>query len=97
MLAWLHWTQALFGKEQAEVGFTVVGLLTIVPGAVFVTGVLTSPPRPAPLLLIYLSPNRHDANGKQTNTHTGAYHSWIALCVWLGVEGYRWSDIPSYG
>jgi len=27
----------------------------------------------------------------------GAYHSWIALCVWLGVEGYRWSDIPSYG
>ena len=31
-LAWLHWTQALFGKEQAEVGFTVMGLLTIIPG-----------------------------------------------------------------
>lgn len=34
VLAWLHWTQALFGKKQAEVGFTVVGLLTIIPGAV---------------------------------------------------------------
>lgn len=33
VLAWLHWTQALFGKEQAEVGFTIVGLLTIIPGA----------------------------------------------------------------
>lgn len=32
VLAWLHWTQAVFGKEQAEVGFTIMGLLTIIPG-----------------------------------------------------------------
>eukprot|EP00877_Chromochloris_zofingiensis_P009528 jgi/Chrzof1/4829/Cz15g00260.t1 len=32
VLAWLHFTQAIFGKEQAEVGFTVVGLLTFIPG-----------------------------------------------------------------
>jgi hypothetical protein len=56
-LAWLHWTQELFGKPQAEWGFSIMGLLTVVPGA---------------------------------------YHSWIAACCALGVEGYRWSDIPSY-
>ncbi|WIA28830.1 hypothetical protein OEZ86_011359 [Tetradesmus obliquus] len=56
VLAWMHFTQVIFGKEQAEIGFTVVGLITLVPGA---------------------------------------YHSWIAFCVWRGVPGYRWSDIPS--
>jgi hypothetical protein len=57
VLAWLHFTQSLFGKEQAEIGFTIMGLLTVIPGA---------------------------------------YHSWIALCCAMGVQGYRWSDIPSY-
>eukprot|EP00878_Enallax_costatus_P022217 GHUV01023560.1.p1 GENE.GHUV01023560.1~~GHUV01023560.1.p1 ORF type:complete len:111 (+),score=12.33 GHUV01023560.1:111-443(+) len=33
ILAWLHFTQQIFGKEQAEIGFTVVGLLTFIPGA----------------------------------------------------------------
>lgn len=42
------------------------------------------------------APPTHLRNNVE-NTHTGAYHSWIALCVWVGVEGYRWSDIPSYG
>lgn len=55
VLAWMHFTQVIFGKEQAEIGFSLVGLLTFIPGA---------------------------------------YHSWIALCVWRGVPGYRWSDIP---
>ncbi|GBF96115.1 hypothetical protein Rsub_08991 [Raphidocelis subcapitata] len=33
VLAWLHWTQAIFGKEQAEIGFTIVGIMTFLPGA----------------------------------------------------------------
>lgn len=54
-LAWMHFTQQIFGKEQAEIAFSLVGLLTFIPGA---------------------------------------YHTWIAICVWRGVPGYHWSDIP---
>ncbi|KAL6750139.1 hypothetical protein V8C86DRAFT_1796312, partial [Haematococcus lacustris] len=31
-LAWMHFTQAILGKPQAEVGFSVIGLLTFIPG-----------------------------------------------------------------
>mmetsp|Transcript_16100 Transcript_16100/g.27673 ORF Transcript_16100/g.27673 Transcript_16100/m.27673 type:complete len:134 (+) Transcript_16100:135-536(+) len=30
--AWLHITQRILGKEQAEIGFTILGLLTFIPG-----------------------------------------------------------------
>lgn len=33
VLAWLHVTQRLLGKEQAEFGFTLLGALTFIPGA----------------------------------------------------------------
>lgn len=33
VLAWLHWTQQLLGKEQAEFGFMFLGLMTFIPGA----------------------------------------------------------------
>lgn len=32
-LAWMHWTQQLLGKEQAELGFMFLGFMTFVPGA----------------------------------------------------------------
>jgi hypothetical protein len=32
VLAWLHFTEVLFGKQQAHIGFTIVGLLTLTPG-----------------------------------------------------------------
>jgi hypothetical protein len=32
VLAWMHFTQLIFGEKQAEVGFTIVGLLTFIPG-----------------------------------------------------------------
>jgi hypothetical protein len=52
-LAWLHWTQAVFGKEQAEIGFTIMGLLTVIPGVVGLglhgrRAVVFSPPRAQP-------------------------------------------------
>ncbi|PNW72198.1 hypothetical protein CHLRE_16g678150v5 [Chlamydomonas reinhardtii] len=31
--AWLHFTQRVLGKAQAEIGFTVLGVLTFMPGA----------------------------------------------------------------
>lgn len=31
-LAWMHLTQQIFGKEQAEMAFSLVGLLTFIPG-----------------------------------------------------------------
>ncbi|GIL52778.1 hypothetical protein Vafri_8556 [Volvox africanus] len=31
--AWLHFTQQVLGKEQAEIGFTILGAMTFVPGA----------------------------------------------------------------
>ena len=33
VLAWMHWTQQLLGKEQAELGFMFLGFMTFVPGA----------------------------------------------------------------
>jgi hypothetical protein len=33
VLAWMHWTQQLLGKEQAELGFMFLGLMTFIPGA----------------------------------------------------------------
>mmetsp|Transcript_853 Transcript_853/g.1154 ORF Transcript_853/g.1154 Transcript_853/m.1154 type:complete len:105 (+) Transcript_853:207-521(+) len=32
VLAWLHFTQRFLGKEQAEIGFTILGFVTFVPG-----------------------------------------------------------------
>jgi hypothetical protein len=32
VLAWMHFTQQIFGKEQAEIAFSLVGLLTFIPG-----------------------------------------------------------------
>ncbi|KAG1675049.1 hypothetical protein FOA52_002708 [Chlamydomonas sp. UWO 241] len=32
VLAWLHFTQEILGKAQAEIGFTILGLMTFVPG-----------------------------------------------------------------
>ncbi|GFR52065.1 hypothetical protein Agub_g14587 [Astrephomene gubernaculifera] len=31
--AWLHFTQRVLGKEQAEIGFTILGFMTFMPGA----------------------------------------------------------------
>lgn len=99
-LAWLHWTQAIFGKEQAEIGFTIMGLLTVIPGVFGIhDGVLASSALARPAVAVAVAPLPLTRPLPKTNQHqqqTGAYHSWIALCVWLGVEGYRWSDIPSY-
>lgn len=33
VMAWLHFTQRLLGKEQAEVGFTILAFMTFTPGA----------------------------------------------------------------
>ncbi|GAX77094.1 hypothetical protein CEUSTIGMA_g4540.t1 [Chlamydomonas eustigma] len=32
VLAWMHFTQQLLGKEQAEFGFMFLGILTFMPG-----------------------------------------------------------------
>ncbi|KAG2501591.1 hypothetical protein HYH03_000096 [Edaphochlamys debaryana] len=31
--AWLHFTQQILGKAQAEIGFTILGFMTFTPGA----------------------------------------------------------------
>lgn len=37
-LAWMHLTQQIFGKEQAEIAFSLVGLLTFIPGGCVAPG-----------------------------------------------------------
>mmetsp|Transcript_31420 Transcript_31420/g.69981 ORF Transcript_31420/g.69981 Transcript_31420/m.69981 type:complete len:124 (-) Transcript_31420:364-735(-) len=32
IVAWLHATQQLLGKQQAEIGFTIIGFMTFIPG-----------------------------------------------------------------
>lgn len=32
VLAWMHFTQEILGKEQAEYGLTILGVLTLLPG-----------------------------------------------------------------
>mmetsp|Transcript_4582 Transcript_4582/g.12518 ORF Transcript_4582/g.12518 Transcript_4582/m.12518 type:complete len:132 (-) Transcript_4582:263-658(-) len=32
ILAWLHFTQKIMGKERAEISFTLLGALTFIPG-----------------------------------------------------------------
>jgi hypothetical protein len=90
VLAWLHWTQAIFGKEQA-----VSGRAQLPAAAVCVASATGS------RVQFVLAPAScwQEIGFTIVGVMTflpGAYHSHIAYHCWRGTPGYRWTDIPSY-
>lgn len=89
-LAWMHLTQQIFGKEQAEMAFSLVGLLTFIPGVWMGGWVGGCGQAAAGVHLCAQMCTDCTAVRVLWCACAGAYHTWIAICVWRGVPGYHW-------